>query len=165
MGCHFLLQGIFSTQGSNLGLLHCSQILYHLSYPGSPIPSHKKLLLEVPSICYTSCLGWSSYFENFLQPPHPLFHINSPSYLRFLWKPTTSLCYLHYCTYSLCQKFLCIYWLLALVLFVIGNTFLGVYYVKLNASSLVFSHIKLFSVLLYKILSVHGKFFPIYSSA
>ena len=28
-GCHVLLQGIFSTQGSNLWLLHCRQILYH----------------------------------------------------------------------------------------------------------------------------------------
>ena len=27
-GCHFFLQGIFPTQGSNPGLLHCSQILY-----------------------------------------------------------------------------------------------------------------------------------------
>ena len=27
-GCHFLLQGTFPTQGSNLGLLHCRQILY-----------------------------------------------------------------------------------------------------------------------------------------
>jgi len=27
VGCHILLQGIFPTQGSNLGLLHCSQIL------------------------------------------------------------------------------------------------------------------------------------------
>ena len=27
--CHYLLQGIFPTQGSNLGLLHCRQILYH----------------------------------------------------------------------------------------------------------------------------------------
>ena len=26
--CHFLLQGIFLTQGLNLGLLHCRQILY-----------------------------------------------------------------------------------------------------------------------------------------
>ena len=26
-----LLQGIFLTQESNLGLLHCTQILYHLS--------------------------------------------------------------------------------------------------------------------------------------
>ena len=29
MGCHSLLQGIFLTQGSNLGLLHCKQTLYH----------------------------------------------------------------------------------------------------------------------------------------
>ena len=30
--CHCLLQSIFPTQGSNLGLLHFKQILYHLSY-------------------------------------------------------------------------------------------------------------------------------------
>ena len=36
VGCHALLQGIFPTQGLNLGLLHCRQILYQLSYPGSP---------------------------------------------------------------------------------------------------------------------------------
>jgi len=35
VGCHFLLQGIFPTQGSNPGLLHCRQILYHLSHQGS----------------------------------------------------------------------------------------------------------------------------------
>ena len=29
--CHFLLQGIFPTQGSNPGLPQCRQILYHLS--------------------------------------------------------------------------------------------------------------------------------------
>ena len=33
---HFLLQGIFPTQGLNRGLLHCRQILYHLSNQGSP---------------------------------------------------------------------------------------------------------------------------------
>ena len=32
VGCHFLLQGIFPTQGLNLGLLHCTQTLYHLSH-------------------------------------------------------------------------------------------------------------------------------------
>ena len=31
-GCHALLQGIFPTQGSNLGLPHCRWILYHLSH-------------------------------------------------------------------------------------------------------------------------------------
>ena len=35
MGCCFLLQGIFLTHGSNLGLLHCRQILYCLSYQGN----------------------------------------------------------------------------------------------------------------------------------
>ena len=33
VGCYFLLQGIFPTQGLNPGLLHCRQILYWLSYP------------------------------------------------------------------------------------------------------------------------------------
>ena len=42
VGCHFLLQGIFLIQGSNLDLFHCSQILYHLSYQGSPHKSSQQ---------------------------------------------------------------------------------------------------------------------------
>ena len=34
--CHSLLQGIILTQRLNLGLLHCRQILCHLSHQGSP---------------------------------------------------------------------------------------------------------------------------------
>ena len=34
MGCHFLLQEIFLTQGSNLGLLHCRQMLLPSEPPG-----------------------------------------------------------------------------------------------------------------------------------
>ena len=34
VGCHFLLQGIFPTQGPNLGLPHCRQTLYPLSHQG-----------------------------------------------------------------------------------------------------------------------------------
>ena len=40
MGCYFLLQGIFLTQGLNsclLHILHCRKILYRLSYQGSPL--------------------------------------------------------------------------------------------------------------------------------
>ena len=37
VGCHALFQGIFPTQGSNPGLLHCRWILYCLSHQGSPI--------------------------------------------------------------------------------------------------------------------------------
>ena len=36
VGCHFLLQGIFPIQGSNLGLPHSRQTLYCLSHQGSP---------------------------------------------------------------------------------------------------------------------------------
>ena len=36
VGSHCPLQGIFSIQGSNLGLLHCKRILYHLSHQGQP---------------------------------------------------------------------------------------------------------------------------------
>ena len=36
VGSHALLQEIFPTQGSNPGLPHCRQILYHLSHQGSP---------------------------------------------------------------------------------------------------------------------------------
>ena len=36
VGSHFLLQGIFPTQGSNLGLPHCRRIFYQLSHQGSP---------------------------------------------------------------------------------------------------------------------------------
>ena len=48
VGSHFLLQGIFPTQGSNPGLLHCRQILHCLIYEGSPafIPRNKHLLIS-----------------------------------------------------------------------------------------------------------------------
>ena len=35
VGCHPLRQGIFLTQGLNLRLLHCRQILYQLRHEGS----------------------------------------------------------------------------------------------------------------------------------
>ena len=35
VGSLSLLQGIFLTQESNQGLLHCRQILYQLSYQGN----------------------------------------------------------------------------------------------------------------------------------
>ena len=34
MDCHFLLQGIFATQGLNLGLPHYRQTIYRLSHQG-----------------------------------------------------------------------------------------------------------------------------------
>ena len=36
VGGHVLFQGIFLIQGSNSGLSHCRQILYHLTHQGNP---------------------------------------------------------------------------------------------------------------------------------
>ena len=46
MGCHFLLQGSFLTQGLNPGLPHCRQTLYSLSHQGSE-EELKSLLMKV----------------------------------------------------------------------------------------------------------------------
>ena len=48
-GCHFLLQGIVPTQGSNLGLfclLHCRQILLHQHRREAPSTGPKQNALE-----------------------------------------------------------------------------------------------------------------------
>ena len=42
MGSHFLLQGIFPTRGSNPGLPHYRQMLYHPSYWGSPAEERRE---------------------------------------------------------------------------------------------------------------------------
>ena len=47
VGSLFLLQGIFLTQESNQGLLHCRQILYQLSYQGSPLCKDKYCIIPL----------------------------------------------------------------------------------------------------------------------
>ena len=49
-GLHFLLQGIFLIQGSNPGLLHCRQILCHLSHQGSHGLVSSGKLLEIQNL-------------------------------------------------------------------------------------------------------------------
>ena len=61
VGSHSLLQGIFPTQESNPDLLHCRQILHHLSHQGSPVIS-QKINIIVTSIrnstyCFLHYLG------------------------------------------------------------------------------------------------------------
>ena len=50
MGSLSLLQGIFPTQGSNLGLLLCRRILYQLIHKGSPI-CYKHSLIDMHYFC------------------------------------------------------------------------------------------------------------------
>ena len=51
VGCHAILQGIFPTQESNPGLVHCRQILYHLSHQVSPNKDHREARTEGLMAC------------------------------------------------------------------------------------------------------------------
>ena len=60
VGCLSLLQRIILTQESNQGLLHCRQILYQLSYEGSP-----KIVKNLSAVQETQfqSLGWEDPLE------------------------------------------------------------------------------------------------------
>ena len=57
VGSHLLLQGIFPTQGWNLGLLHCRQILYHLSCQRGAEGSTPAECLVVTCLSALVCVG------------------------------------------------------------------------------------------------------------
>ena len=68
VGCHFLLQRIFPTQGSNLGLTHCRQMLYHLRHQGSLIesvmPSYLLILFHTLLLLFHTLLLLPSIFPS-----------------------------------------------------------------------------------------------------
>ena len=55
MSCHFLLQGIFPTQGLNPGLLRRRQMLYSLSHQGSPSFITAAAAAKLLQSCLTLC--------------------------------------------------------------------------------------------------------------
>ena len=78
VGSLSLLQGVFSTQELNRGLLHCRQILYQLSYQGNPEErwGEPNILLEKKS-CFSK---WGETQHN-LELKGPQLHENFPIYL------------------------------------------------------------------------------------
>ena len=93
VGCHFLLQGIFPTQGSNPGLLHCRQTLYRLSHQG------RLYLINIsffPHYCI-SCT-WITIVSIFLPILSLEFNLvlHLASYLIFLHSFNTYPLYLYY---------------------------------------------------------------------
>ena len=56
MGCHFLPQGIFPNQGSNLRLLHWQAGSLPLSPQGSPVTLGEQPKGNVPNVCLSACL-------------------------------------------------------------------------------------------------------------
>ena len=81
VGNLFLLQGIFPNQELNLDLLHCRQILYQLSYKGSPIASIHKynysclvahMIKNLPAMQETQV--WSLGWKDPLEKEMAIFH-------------------------------------------------------------------------------------------
>ena len=77
VGCHFLLQGIFPTQGSNPGLPHCRWILYHLSHQGSlcfPVPLFLRLGFygHMWTVAITRLASYlpPTYYDLIIPPPY-----------------------------------------------------------------------------------------------
>ena len=60
VGSLSFLQGIFPTQGSNPGLLHCRQILYQLSHKGSPIYYLSMYNIYAPS---SFCVSFDGHLQ------------------------------------------------------------------------------------------------------
>ena len=60
VGCRFLLQGIFLTQGLNMDLMHCRYILHHLSHQGSLAIAKESNILDdfgFSAVCSSQASG------------------------------------------------------------------------------------------------------------
>ena len=91
MGCHFLLQEIFPTQGLNPAFPHCRQTLYHLSHQGSPSPSvfsHVQLM-TLWAVVHQASLSRQAYGSGL--PRTPLGDLPDPGI-----KPTSLKSLLHW---------------------------------------------------------------------
>ena len=88
VGCHFLFQGIFLTQGLNRGLPHCSHILYQLNYQGRPPPqtnyiiinivnTQKQLYSELHTPQIQSCLATTNIQAHYIPMSTQLFFFPS----------------------------------------------------------------------------------------
>ena len=88
MGCHYLLQDILPTQELNPGLLHCRQILYHLTQQGSLTISHsllKFMSLESVMLSNHLILCYPLLFLPSIFPSIRVFSSESSLPMRWYW--------------------------------------------------------------------------------
>ena len=71
VGCHALLQVIFPSQELNPGLPHCRQILYRLSYSGSPYVKNKWLTTHTIWLFWGPTFPTTSLSHSVPFPPAP----------------------------------------------------------------------------------------------
>ena len=117
MGCHSLLQGIFPTQGLNQGLLHCRQVLYHLSHQGNPYMCMYKYVQtyiwerererDIPFLSTLTFLIPTNSIVNFIKSTEyaTLIYFKLTLFLQFLFKVVLSslYCYMNVGIIIQCQ--------------------------------------------------------------
>ena len=91
--CHFLLQGIFPTQGSNPGHPHCRQTLYHLSHQGSPNDYSNALsIFKIENrdfkLCQSLLMLWQKCYNHLLGDSAPFQHIQHVNFRFIFWAET-----------------------------------------------------------------------------
>ena len=94
MGCHFLLQGIFLTQGLNPGLPHCRQFLYHWATREAWVPgvmarnSSHWCKVQLPSLSGPEGVRPTTEgLERGLKTPGPLLLPKSLQRKELDWRP------------------------------------------------------------------------------
>ena len=80
---HFLLQGIFPTQESNLGLLYCKQILYCLSHQGNLYAAVSPLKIMLPFSTQKRKGTWILVLKQSLIMYTSMVWTNHPTFLGF----------------------------------------------------------------------------------
>ena len=86
VGSHSLLQGIFLTQRSNPGFLHCRQIPYHLSYHSSILKNkqnHAMYRIESQNIRYSSFPSIDLHYSQRIKETQKILWIHRVSFLEF----------------------------------------------------------------------------------
>ena len=85
VGCRFLLQEIFPTQGLNSRLQHCRQTLYRLSHQGSPIYIY--IYIKHRSIHISNIFKYILKYVNIYQT---IYSLNICKYVFKVYKYTLS---------------------------------------------------------------------------
>ena len=78
VGCHFLLQGLFLTQGSNSHFVHCRQTLYHCVTGEALLPSyvHHSRHFAMNLYCFSD-QKWCSHCASSLEVPQKIKNITT----------------------------------------------------------------------------------------
>ena len=89
VGCQSLLQGIFPTQGLNPCLLHCRQILYHLSRQESSKSFHIANRISADKIWYKHV--WMKLYSFIFERSSQVYLLTSFSILNHLQNEVLSI--------------------------------------------------------------------------